>query len=642
MSTSNQARAAAHHNKGPKPISAPPPRRFSRGPHDTSLLPARPGRSAAIIFAMGAAKPSPWLPSFVRAVAPTSIHIMTPTRHAFKPVSLPFGFTFCWYADHADSAARLKRCHVIAHALPPGNRNGQLGSRECGCYLVFLQRMWDRLPDDMLFLHDSPEEVDVQMLVRALASPKTFAHVLNEKRSTLKCFERPGLPTAAPGWLYGEVSAELRRASLASPHCVYGPCCAMFKVSKEAVLRQPRQVYAQLYDYVNSNHGMAREPHTRCHRIEFVWPLLFGESSWQHPIGASEVLRLGLAMVTEHMVITCKRALRNQTMPELCRRPAAQSNWMQAVGQMDKTLGSAEAVLAQRPEAVEIVGHVCQYGTCRYLQHSSELLLRELEALEYDAPLLEAATYCGCPPLETSQPWDYQPRAARPQRLEALFLSGLRILRKVLDGDQMCALDSASSRGDHSRSTGNASDAPPSEGPMCSGRRLLEDAGSLRRWVEVMRMPLLTHKDLRLRVEPKPTPPPLRPTNASMHCRTATCVAKVLHAPRLPRLNRPSPPTPLSRLHISEMARARAQNAFKTAEAARKARLLEAHTTAGKAALSQHRGKPAPWPRGPAPARVAVSAPGSWPRAPVPRGRKEPARWPQGRRMSRGEGVADD
>ena len=392
-------------------------RSFRRGRCGKSALPGRPGRSAAVVFAMGAGKACPWLPSFVAAIHPTAVHLVTGPRgmRSLEP-QLRLMRAVC-YAPHINES-----CAMAVHRVNPFADGGN-GARECGCFLHFLLTMRSRMPDDVLFMHDSVEQVDLLLLRRALQSPMRFAHVLDERRALFKCFPTASGATTSGGRLDLKVQGLFRSLAVYAPRCVVVPCCAMFKVTREAVLSRPPSLYSVLNQFVQTN-GLLGQ--TACHGLEFVWHIVFGAQAWLHPLLPDFVMRDGLQEVAQAQIRDCG--------------PGCVA-W-DALNKLGGTIDDAKAAVQEVPQAAEVPGHLCRNGKCRHLKQAGPPFLKEL------SKGWAAAIVLGN-------------RSLTPRDIYAM---GLRRLRRTLAEDPGCDLRSSV------------------DGPQCHGTSLFEDSMTLRMW----------------------------------------------------------------------------------------------------------------------------------------------------------------
>jgi len=222
-----------------------------------------------------------------------------------------------------------------------------------------------------------------------------------------------------------------------TPHCIVTACCAMFKVTREAVLRRTMAVYKALQSFVAKGGPSGQ---TACHKLEHLWQLIFGASAWQHPVQPRSILSDGVKAAVHEM----RRRCGPDCVPwaVLQERP------------LEREISKAMVEVVQAaPNPLIVHGHLCDGKPCRYVQHSAQPLLR---ALERSWPNTSASFLC-----------DAENRTMTPERL---YILGLQLLWHTLDGDSSCQLDRRSSAG----------------GPTCDGQPILEDETSLQLWSEML------------------------------------------------------------------------------------------------------------------------------------------------------------
>ena len=193
--------------------------------------------SVAFIFIRASSKKSLWwLPVFARAVAVAPIGSGV---HLVQKRELT-----------SDDAACVRSVggSVHIHSMHSSDAEaGPSGGRECTGYLFWLARHWRSLPAHMFFMHEAPP--DHLDLAAALASPHGFVNLLSPSAAVLRCFSPP--PDEPAAREHGlqlrvrttyELPASLRRLlealRLPTPACVLTPCCANFRLRREAAHRR--------------------------------------------------------------------------------------------------------------------------------------------------------------------------------------------------------------------------------------------------------------------------------------------------------------------------------------------------------------------------------------------------------------------
>ena len=113
------------------------------------------------------------------------------------------------------------------------------------------------------------------LIRRALLSPHSYASVLNPHTSLLKCWSNNGSVSSEAllsqidvgiSRLKEEARSMLSQIRREIPTCVNVPCCALFKVSREAVRRRPRRIYEALDRFFNKVDAQKNFGDTPCHR----------------------------------------------------------------------------------------------------------------------------------------------------------------------------------------------------------------------------------------------------------------------------------------------------------------------------------------------------------------------------------------
>lgn len=333
---------------------------FGRGGNDT----------IAFIFVRSANKKQPlsWLSSVAHAMAlapiGSAVHLVQK-----RPLT------------HADAACvrSLDNIGTIrVHDMPSDDTEaGPSGGRECSGYLFWLLRNWQSLPSQMFFMHESPPDaLSPSTMLAALASPRGFVNLLSPNAAVLRCFEPrvTAEATQAAGHTAGSGAATqggstssrqqqikprrhrilaarthyelpsslhelLGALRIPPPRCVITPCCAEFRLRRDAAYRHRSRTDLALIDaYVRHRGGagvvtdteggsgggggisgdrprataqplaagaassgsaaagvLPGWPPTRCHAMEHAWHLIFGEPSVLSPL-PPRILRAGKSM----------------------------------------------------------------------------------------------------------------------------------------------------------------------------------------------------------------------------------------------------------------------------------------------------------------------------------------------------------
>ena len=267
--------------------------------------------SIAFVFVRTGSKRLWWLPALANAMAaaPRSSAI-----HLVQKRPLNVDDASCVESLHAMSVIRIHDMQTDDAEAGPN------GGRECSGYLFWLLRNWESLPSQMFFMHDAPPDtLTARSLLGALQSSRGFVNLLPPNAAVLRCFrprrqEAEAASEHAPGGggaigvarTHYELPESLRDllAGLRHPppRCVLTPCCAEFRVRREAVHRHRTRADLKRVDaYVRGRDSketsvpphtgasmgsgvMAGWPPTRCHAMEHAWHLLFGEPSILAPL----------------------------------------------------------------------------------------------------------------------------------------------------------------------------------------------------------------------------------------------------------------------------------------------------------------------------------------------------------------------
>ena len=269
--------------------------------------------SVAFIFVRAGYKRLWWLPELSHAVsaAPAGSSVQIIQKRKLTP------------GDAACVRAVSGRVHI--HFMNSSDvEAGPSGGRECTGYLYWLETRWHSLPDQMYFMHEEPP--DYLHLSAALASPHGFINVLHPSAAVLRCFPPPDASRGSTIHLRARTTYELpvslgellSELGLPTPTCVLTPCCANFRITRDAArtrtladLRRVdayiRGVDAEAHSTSNphsargarSAHGAhnvpaswptrgmalgATWPPTRCHAMEHAWHLLFGAAPLLAPL----------------------------------------------------------------------------------------------------------------------------------------------------------------------------------------------------------------------------------------------------------------------------------------------------------------------------------------------------------------------
>lgn len=179
---------------------------------------------------------------------------------------------------------------------PTGFRTKMNKAREATPYLTYIVEHYDSFPDIAVFVHshrngwpkawhtDARNYDTVNMLQQLRLNTVAERGFVN-----LRCIENPGCPNEIQ--LNRKYPDNDRKAELAYPY-VYGqffnmtvervreeipvvgtPCCAQFAVTRERVLKRPKQEYAR---YITLLEESTYDDHTLGGVLEFMWHILFG------------------------------------------------------------------------------------------------------------------------------------------------------------------------------------------------------------------------------------------------------------------------------------------------------------------------------------------------------------------------------
>ena len=267
-------------------------------------------RSVAFIFVRASHNPLWWLHavarSMVGAPANSSIHIVQKRE----------------LTSHDETTIRSVASTLpisVHHMRASETEAGPRGGRECTGYIFWLLKYWHALPAQMLFMHESPPAGLEKMLATALGSTRGFVNLLHPNAAVLRCFAPSpdgtlhsaigGAPVIGGAPIGARTTYELPpslRSLLLSlrlpiPACVSTPCCANFRLTREAALTRSRDDLRLVDAYVrrNSSEPLSRRamppdwptrgiqprwPPTHCHAMEHAWHLLFGEPAFLAPL----------------------------------------------------------------------------------------------------------------------------------------------------------------------------------------------------------------------------------------------------------------------------------------------------------------------------------------------------------------------
>lgn len=233
--------------------------------------------SVAFVFVRAATDPSlkRWLPRFAADVAPIgTIHLVLKSPLA---------------KDDAAIAAQLPGV-ILHHTNASRTEAGPLGGRECSGYLHWLLsfRDWNQLPAWTFFMHGTLDVLNAARLETALQSSRGFEPIIPRRFSRLSCLASSSRDGARhkrgskPGTLPESLKPLFASLKLPMPDCVSAPCCASFRLRRDAVRGRSRADLHAIADYARTPLPLAdrgrRLPvdSTGCHGLESVWHVLFG------------------------------------------------------------------------------------------------------------------------------------------------------------------------------------------------------------------------------------------------------------------------------------------------------------------------------------------------------------------------------
>lgn len=188
---------------------------------------------------------------------------------------------------------------IVTHHTPPLNKG-----REAMAYLTFLITHYSRLPDTIAFLHshrdgwpvgwhtDAQNYDNVESLRRL-----RIDYVQKEGYANLRCLHVPGCPDEIQP--FREPRDDERKAELAIkdawsfmfgndggsggagvevPKVIAAACCSQFAVSRDQVLKRPREDYIRFREWLIRT-DLEDEHSGRV--MEYLWHIYFGRDPVQ-------------------------------------------------------------------------------------------------------------------------------------------------------------------------------------------------------------------------------------------------------------------------------------------------------------------------------------------------------------------------